>query len=1444
MKDPRPGAPELFEAFLKSAQYLVRLQTQQDIGEHLGKFVLTHFPATWLAFVQRDSGNNLALDYCTLPEPAAAQTILTDEVRSLVADVLESGFLASRILHTPSPSMTAFLPLVENYQTSRVMLIGHKDAQPLSNELLSIYLALAGLAGTTTERLHNERELLRHRTELEEQIKERTASIKTANEALQHSRHAALSLAEDALEARKAAERVNADLQQAIQALDISRMAALNLMEDAVKARKQAEQTGADLHRLNRTLKALSDSNQAMMRARDEAQYLGEVCQIIVKDCGHAMVWVGFAEHNAAQTIRPAASAGFEAGYLNTLHLTWADTERGRGPTGTAIRTGKTCHCKNMLTDPAFAPWREEALKRGYASSLVLPLLADGRAFGALTIYSTQPDPFSQDEVNLLGELVTDLTQGITALRLRADRAEAEEALRASEMRYRTLFETMSEGFCLDEIICDADGKPCDLRYLAVNPAFERQTGLKAPDVVGRTVMELFPQTEPFWIERYGKVALTGEPAHFEAWFGPLARWFAVSAFRTDPGRFAVTFTDVTERKRAEEQLRLLSTAVESADNGIAITDREGRILWVNPAFSRLTGYTHAEAVGQTPRLLKSDQHPPEFYRQIWTTLLRGEPWQGELVNRRKDGSLYTEEMTVTPVRAAGAEITHFVAIKQDVSARKRAEQRTDLLADTASRLLKTDSPQNIVNELCDQVMAFLDCQAFFNFLVDEQADKLHLNACSGVPPEDARKVEWLDYGTAVCGCAARDGCRIVAEDIPNTPDPRTELVKSFGILAYACHPLMVQDRLLGTLSFGTRTRTRFTEEDLSLMKAVADQVAIAMERQQAQAALKELNEELEERVAVRTAALHAAERYARSLLEASLDPLVTISHEGRITDVNLATELVTGVPRDRLVGSSFSSYFTEPDKADVGYQRVMAQGLVRDYPLTIRHASGHTTDVLYNATVYRNEAGEVQGVFAAARDITERKQAERRRDFTNALLALFAEKSSASDYLDSVVETIRQWTGAQALGIRLLNEQHEVPYRAWAGFEPGFLDLEHRLSLERDQCLCIRAISGALEVSDRPLLTPGGSFRSDDAIAFAQSLPAEQLAHYRGNCMKFGFSSLAIIPIRYRDQVVGALHLADRRPGQFPLALVEFIESMTPLIGEAIHRFQTEAELAKHRDHLEVLVKQRTSQLETANAQLQSEIAERRHAQEALQHSAENLQRSNRDLEQFAYVASHDLQEPLRAVGGYVRLLERRLPQNFDAKAHEWVNGAVEGASRMERLITDLLAFSRVGTRSGELFPVDLNAVLDDALHNLQNSIKTAQATIVRQPLPTLTVDATQMMQLFQNLIGNAIKFRGERPPEIRVGAEQRDGRWVFSVSDNGIGIEPQYFERIFQIFQRLHTRKQYPGTGIGLAICKRIIERHHGEIWVESRPNEGTTFFFSLPPSGTSLTPGFRSS
>ncbi len=274
---------------------------------------------------------------------------------------------------------------------------------------------------------------------------------------------------------------------------------------------------------------------------------------------------------------------------------------------------------------------------------------------------------------------------------------------------------------------------------------------------------------------------------------------------------------------------------------------------------------------------------------------------------------------------------------------------------------------------------------------------------------------------------------------------------------------------------------------------------------------------------------------------------------------------------------------------------------------------------------------------------------------------------------------------------------------------------------------------------------------------------------------------------------------------------------------------FHTEEVLARIRTHLSLQAMRR--QLVAQNRQLQQEMAVRQKAETVLAQRSQELARSNAELEQMAYVASHDLQEPLRMVASYLQLLEHRYGGHLDADAHEFIGFAVDGAKRMQALIDDLLSYSRVGTKAKPLQATDCDAVMKTALQSLRLAIEESGAQIQCTALPMVMGDAAQLAQLFQNLLANAIKFRGAQAPRIAVRAEAEGEFWRFEVQDNGIGIAPEYFARIFVMFQRLHNRSKYPGTGIGLAICKKIVERHGGRIWVASAPGQGVVFKFTLP-------------
>jgi len=273
----------------------------------------------------------------------------------------------------------------------------------------------------------------------------------------------------------------------------------------------------------------------------------------------------------------------------------------------------------------------------------------------------------------------------------------------------------------------------------------------------------------------------------------------------------------------------------------------------------------------------------------------------------------------------------------------------------------------------------------------------------------------------------------------------------------------------------------------------------------------------------------------------------------------------------------------------------------------------------------------------------------------------------------------------------------------------------------------------------------------------------------------------------------------------------------------------------ALHRDGTEFPIELAIAAIRWGERRLFSafarDVTEQKRAQRELARKVEELARSNAELEQFAYVASHDLQEPLRMVASFTQLLAHRYKGKLDADADEFIGFAVDGATRMQQLIQDLLSYSRVTTKGQSFRLIDAKAPCDNALENLQTSIKDSNAVVNVGPLPAVLADPRQLMQLFQNLIGNAVKYRNDRTPEIHVAAKPNGDQWVFSVQDNGIGIAPQHSERIFQMFQRLHTTNEYQGTGIGLAICRKIVERHGGKIWVEAQPGKGSTFVFTIP-------------
>jgi len=776
-------------------------------------------------------------------------------------------------------------------------------------------------------------------------------------------------------------------------------------------------------------------------------------------------------------------------------------------------------------------------------------------------------------------------------------------ALRQSEDRYRALFAGMTEGFAIHDLIIDAAGTPVDYRFLDINPGFERLTGLNRQDVVGRTHNEVMPGDNPKWLQMYGQVALTGKPVQFEDYSPVLKRHFEVFAYRPAPMQFAVLFMDITERKRAEGALResqeRLAFALETIHTGAWDLDLVDHTAHRSLMHDHIFGYESLLPQWTFEMFLEHvlPEDREEVGRKFQHAVRTKTDWDFECRIRRTDGEIRW-------IRAAGrhrpdpsGEMNRMSGVVQDITDRKRAEEALQQ-SELRFRTMADSIPQLAWMAKADGFIYWYN-RRWYEY--------------TGTTPQQMEGWGWQSV---------------------HDPEVLPKVLEQWKASIGTGNPFDMEFPLRGAdgkfRPFLTRVMP-LKDDQGKVVQWFGTNTDVS-ERAAVEQALRQAKEQLESRVRERTGeltealgALRQTGAYTRSLIEASLDPLVTIGPDGTITDVNAATEAATGRTRQELIGTDFATYFTEPDNARMGYQRVFKEGSVRDYPLEVRHHDGHTIPVLYNAAVYRDQTGRVVGVFAAARDITERKRVE-----------------------------------------MALREAH---------------------------------------------------------------------------------------------------------------------------------------------DTLEQRVAERTAE----------------------------LTRSNRELEQFAYISSHDLQEPLRQVRAFVQLLQARHEAKLDGDALQYMHFVHDGAERMSGLVQGLLDYSRIGARDARLQATPCRQAIDAALANLRAAVAESGARVTHDELPTVTCDPTQLMQLFQNLIGNAIKFRRDGvAPEIHVAARRDGARWLLSVRDNGIGIDPQYHEKIFMIFQRLHDRGKYPGTGIGLAISKKIVEQCGGRIWIESKVGEGSTFCFSLPANG----------
>jgi PAS domain S-box-containing protein len=939
------------------------------------------------------------------------------------------------------------------------------------------------------------------------------------------------------------------------------------------------------------------------------------------------------------------------------------------------------------------------------------------------------------------------------------------------------------------------------------------------------------------WAEEYRFMKANGEIAFVRN------KGIVIRDYKGKGIRMIGAMQDITSQKKEELQLRLFKSVITNSTDVVLITeatpiDSPGpRILYVNEAFTKLTGYTSEEIIGKTPRILQSEKTSRAELNRLKIALNNWEPCELEVVNYKKNGEAYWANLSIIPLANETGNYTHWISIQRDITQYKNELIEKEFFYDLIQTINSNEFLELSLSIAIEKISHHFGYAYAEAWLVNIDSTKMIYKANWSKTEKTAmfRTFHPLEHsvrGNGIMGKAWEEERILYFNSISDSEFLCKENAERAGLTSVLLVPIFYNDQVIAMFNFFNDKPFAFEQISSDLLNKISKQIGSNIQKSRTD---DELNR----------------------FFNLSPDLLCIIGFDGYFKKINQAVSNFFGYSENEMLNRDVASFYnlnTGENFLGDKEKYLEGQSLV-NYENKVVTKLGKVKWLSWTAVPIPEEAV----IFAVAKDITEEKQMELEREnilesISDCFYAL--DNDFNFTYLNKPAQIVLRKTAEELIDQNIFET---YPYLKEGLFYENF----QKALVEKEPIhfeIQSKDSSNWYEESFYPT-TNGISvfFRSINERKKHEQEMLEVNERYdlvgkATNDIIWDWNIITDEVYRTGD---GLLNLIDtvNNPNTgnnkfwqsriHPEDLVvesarmkKLLEDPNEFLWTSSFRFQkTDGTYAYVYEKGFVTRNEQKKAIRMIGAtrditkQKESEIL-LKELNDKLQIRAEELANSNVELERFAYVASHDLQEPLRMVSSFLLLLQKKYDTQLDETANKYIHLAVDGANRMKRLINDLLQFSRITSSAITLKSIDTNEILDELQELFKMKLQACNGRIFVENLPIIHADKTPMMQLLQNLISNALKYKSEdRDLVIKVSAIESLLEWTFVVEDNGIGIEPKFFEKIFVIFQRLHNKDEYSGTGIGLAICKKIVERFNGKIWLESLPGKGSKFYFTIP-------------